>query len=365
MKAGIVESGHRATVFHVTRGKAGMREDTWGGAAVVRLTLDPPAWLRWRLGELWACRELRRIVRRIHRRSPLSAIFTYEGFASYPFGTPANIPLVTALEGTEFLFHQEMNLPRESEFVFDLQRRSMEKSAMLVANSNYTARAVPACYGLRNSNIRTVYHSIDTSFFCPSDSVAQEEGLIVFVNSIERRKGVFELLEAMKIICAEFPEARLQLAGKDVRKGASGEPLSVELWNSLPPLVRDRVTFLGPLDRATGLLPLLRKAHLCCYPSYIETFGYAPVEAMAVGKPVIYSSTGPGPELIENGKSGLLCDPRSPADIASCIRRIFHSPDLARQLGVNARASAVRMFDRREWTKTMLGLLEEVRSREN
>jgi glycosyltransferase involved in cell wall biosynthesis len=364
MAAAIIQAGHRATVVHVTRGKHGssMREDSWCGADVVRLTLTPPKWLRWRLGELWACRELNRTIRRVHKRSPLTALFANDGSAFFPFGVAANIPLVTGLGGTEFLFHQEMNLPRESKFVFDLQRRSMEKSRLLVANSNYTARAMPACYGLRNSNIRTVYHSVDTSLFCPSDSITPEEGLIVFSNSIEQRKGIFELFEAIKTVCAEFPHARLHVAGKDVRKGASGEALSAELWKSLPPSARDRVTFLGPLDRETALLDLLRRAHLCCYPSHIETFGYAPVEAMAVGKPVIYSRTGPGPELIEDGTSGLLCDPRSPANIADCIRKILLSPNLAHKLGSNARISAERMFDRRKWGETMVGLFEEVSS---
>jgi glycosyltransferase involved in cell wall biosynthesis len=364
MAGGVVAAGHQATVIHVTRGNPGIppREETWGGASVLRITLSPPKWLRWRLGEYWVCRQISGIVRRIHRRSPLSVLFGAEGCGFFPFGTPAKIPLVTSLEGTEYLFHQEMNLPRESEFVFDLQRRNMEKSRLLVANSNYTARAMPACYGLKNENIRTVYHSVDLSLFRPSDETKPEEGLIVFANSIEQRKGVFELLEAMKTICAEFPQARLLLAGKDVKKGKSGEPLSVELWKSLPPGVRDRVTFLGALDRVTGLIPLLQRAHLCCYPSHIETFGYAPVEAMAVGKPVIYSRTGPGPELIEDGTSGLLCDPRSPASIADCIRRILLSPDLARKLGANARASTERMFERDGWTRTMLALFEEVSS---
>src|SRR5271166_6189370 len=244
MTCGAIAAGHKVSVIHLDRasGENRMREENWRGAGVIRLALSPPKWLRWRLGELWALREISRMVRRIHRKSRVSGLFITDGSGYFPNGTPANIPLVTALEGTEYLFHQEMNLPRESEFVFDLQRRTMENSKILVANSNYTSRAMPACYGLKNKAVRIVYHSIDTTLFSPSDEVPVEEGLIVFANSIELRKGVFELMEAIKLVCAEFPNARLKLAGKDVKKGASGEPLSVELWKSLPPEICERVT---------------------------------------------------------------------------------------------------------------------------
>ncbi len=361
MTCGAIAAGHKVSVIHIDRasGERGVRMEYLMGAEVYRLSLSAPKWLRWRLGELWALREIRLMVWSIHRQCPISGLFVTDGSGYFPNGTPANIPLVTALEGTEYLFHQEMNLPRESEFVFNLQRRTMENSSILVANSSYTSRAMPACYGLKNKSIRLIYHSIDTALFSPSDAVTVEEGLIVFANSIEQRKGVFELMEAIKLVCAEFPNARLHLAGKDVKKGASGEPLSVELWKGLPAEMRERVTFLGALDRGAALLDLLRRAHVCVYPSYIETFGYAPAEAMSVGKAVIYSKTGPGPELIQDGISGLLCDPRSPAEIAACIGRVLRSPDLARTLGANARLTALRMFDRESWTPRMLELFAE------
>jgi len=107
------------------------------------------------------------------------------------------------------------------------------------------------------------------------------------------------------------------------------------------------------------LLDLLRRAHVCVYPSYIETFGYAPAEAMSVGKPVIYSNTGPGPELIQDGISGLLCDPSSPAEIANRIGHVLRSPALALGLAGNARLTALRMFNRESWTPRMLELFAE------
>lgn len=363
LATGLRDAGHAVTVLLLGKGKTSgvsVSEYQLHDVPVKRISIAPPKWLRWRAGELWVRYQLNRLIRRTHRHSAFSALFANEGDAFFPFGAPSGIPLVTALEGTEYLFHEEMDLPRENEFLFNLQRRSMEKSRILVANSHYTAKAIPACYRLAHRNIRIIYHSVDTELFSPPTPPSKEAGLIVFANSIEPRKGVIELLEAMKLLDEEFPQARLVLAGRDVKTSATGEPLSAFLWNALPPTVRERVAFVGSLERKTALLSLLRKAHVCCYPSHIETFGFAPAEAMSLGKPVIFSRTGPGPELIEDGVSGLLCDPKSPASIAGCIRRILNDDAFASTIGANARRKVLLTFAKTKWIREKVALFEEI-----
>lgn len=358
---GLKESGHDVTVIHALRceDKTYTEEDIQLDIPVTRIFLSPPKWLRWKLGELWVRFYLWRFVAKVHAKSPVTGIFVNEGGAYFPWGAPGGIPVVSSLTGTEYLFHKEMQLPRENEFNFNLQRRAMLKSRLLVANSNYTARAIPECYGLTDYNMQTIYHAVDTELFCPASSGGFEQGLVVFANSIEPRKGVQQLLEAFKMLADEIPEMRLMLAGRDVKKGPSGKPLSRHLWDELPASLQSRVTFLGPL-KWDALIPLLQKAHVCCYPSYIETFGYAPAEAMSAGKAVIYSNTGPGPELIEHGISGMLCDPRSPESIADCLRAILCSPERTACFGANARVKALELFEKKAWAKKMVGVFEEI-----
>jgi glycosyltransferase involved in cell wall biosynthesis len=65
---------------------------------------------------------------------------------------------------------------------------------------------------------------------------------------------------------------------------------------------------------------------------------------MASGKAVVTSQTGPGPELIEDGVSGLLCDPHSPASIADKVIRLLKDASLRRRLGSQARLRVVQQF---------------------
>ncbi|MDW8310964.1 MAG: glycosyltransferase family 4 protein, partial [Verrucomicrobiales bacterium] len=125
------------------------------------------------------------------------------------------------------------------------------------------------------------------------------------------------------------------------------------------PQFRERIEFTGRLDRATGVIGYLRRAQICCLPSHMETFGIAAVEAMAVGKPVIYSRTGPGPEIIEDGVTGLLCNPFDPADIAAKILRLLENPAWARQLGNAARARVLEHFDRQRWAERNVAFYRE------
>jgi glycosyltransferase involved in cell wall biosynthesis len=86
----------------------------------------------------------------------------------------------------------------------------------------------------------------------------------------------------------------------------------------------------------------------------METFGIAPVEAMSVGRPTIYSNTGPGPEVIEDGVSGLLCDPFNPEDIAEKILKVLWTPGLADIMGHNGRERAKFLFNKSTWIEKNL-----------
>jgi glycosyltransferase involved in cell wall biosynthesis len=80
---------------------------------------------------------------------------------------------------------------------------------------------------------------------------------------------------------------------------------------------------------------------------------------MSVGRPVIYSSTGPGPEIVEDGVSGLLCDPFNPDDIADKLIRLLQEDSLAATLGRNARRRVTARFNKGQWIQKNLAVYEK------
>jgi glycosyltransferase involved in cell wall biosynthesis len=65
---------------------------------------------------------------------------------------------------------------------------------------------------------------------------------------------------------------------------------------------------------------------------------------MAMGKAIVASRTGPGPEVVEHRGSGLLCDPHDPSSIAASVRELLGDRALRKRLGAAARERALRDF---------------------
>jgi glycosyltransferase involved in cell wall biosynthesis len=76
----------------------------------------------------------------------------------------------------------------------------------------------------------------------------------------------------------------------------------------------------------------------------MEALPVAWLEALAMGKAVVASQTGPGPEIIDDDFSGLLCDPHDPHSVAEQVIRALNDADLRRRLGEQGRRRAIEQF---------------------
>ena len=84
------------------------------------------------------------------------------------------------------------------------------------------------------------------------------------------------------------------------------------------------------------------------------------LEAFAYGKPVIASDIGSMPELVEHGKTGLLCAPGDPRSIADALDVLADDPQEAERMGRAARARCEADFDPENYYRRMIAMLEEV-----
>ncbi|MEZ5139840.1 MAG: glycosyltransferase [Acidimicrobiales bacterium] len=75
---------------------------------------------------------------------------------------------------------------------------------------------------------------------------------------------------------------------------------------------------------------MLRGASALAYPSRYEGFGLVPLEAMAVGTPVVATRVGAVPEVV--GDAALLVPERDPDALADGLRAVLHDPSIARRL---------------------------------
>jgi len=97
--------------------------------------------------------------------------------------------------------------------------------------------------------------------------------------------------------------------------------------------LENKVFLSGQLANAYKYLPAF---DIFVLPSIKEGFPWALIEAMAAKLPVIATSVGAAPEIIESGKNGFIIPPRDPEAIASAIKTILESAKLASELGIQA-----------------------------
>ncbi len=190
--------------------------------------------------------------------------------------------------------------------------------------------------GLDPAKVRVVPNGVDLAAIDaarPGPEVRRELGLsagVPLLGLVGRLdhwgKGHKELFEAMAALKERYPLHALIIGGgrrkREVRSLAASLGLA------------EVVHFLGHRRDVPDLLNAL---DIFILPSYSEGVSLALLEAMAAARPVIVSRVGGLPEVVEQGKTGLLIPPRDADALAEALARLLDDPDFAKKLGASAR----------------------------
>ncbi len=222
------------------------------------------------------------------------------------------------------------------------ERWSFRIADEICAVSQCVADGTRRLLRLGQGHVEVIPNPVNVEEFFPAPDDAEEEGLLVFTGTVTERKGICQLIEAMPAIVAAVPSAHLEVYGGEAVP-APVPALAKVLSESLSPEIAGRVIWKGRVARDT-LPEALRRASVCVYPSHIEAMPIGWLEGLATGKAVVASKTGPGPEIIDDGITGLLCDPSDPSSIAEKVIRLLKNRDERRRLGAAARKLCVERY---------------------
>lgn len=168
----------------------------------------------------------------------------------------------------------------------------------------------------------------------PRDPVPSGWGWrLLYVGRVVPQKGVLTAVQAL----AELPvEATLRVVGE-------GDPdYAGELRRAADQLgVAHRVRF-DPPQRHDQVIEVYRGSDVVVFPVlWDEPWGLVPLEAMALGRPVVGTGRGGSGEFMRDGDNALLFAPDDPADLATCVRALADDPELLERLRIAGYRTAV------------------------
>lgn len=280
-------------------------------------------------------------IKKIHQKNPLDIIEGSElNFAFFPKEYFAK--KVIRLHGGHNFFAKSMG--KKPAFWRSYQeKKSFEKADALVSVSNYVGSKTKELIGF-NKSFATIYNLVDTNKFFEADQNKIIPQKLVFVGTITEKKGIRQLVQAMPKIIKNYPNTILDIIGRDWFDPQTKASYTDYLKTFITDDIKSHINFIGPLQHEE-IPKKLESAEVCVYPSHLEAQGIVVVEAMSMAKATIFSTEGPGSEMITENKTGLLCNPFTPDSIAGKIIYMFDNPQKAIDMGKNARIDILKRFN--------------------
>jgi glycosyltransferase involved in cell wall biosynthesis len=213
----------------------------------------------------------------------------------------------------------------------------------IITVSQASACKVEQAFRVPRDRMRVIPNGIDIETFQPL-SIPKEPNEVIYVgNSEDRTKGAAYLLRAFHLLRDTTPY-RLTFVDRPLEE-LKLAPRLVQRFG-----LSERVRFTGRVS-TPDLVRLYNRAEMAVCPSLYEGFGLPAGEAMACGLPVVATTGGALPEVVEDGVTGILVPPGDPYGLAAAIRTLMDDPDLRRRMGQAGRERVLEMFS---WRKAAL-----------
>jgi glycosyltransferase involved in cell wall biosynthesis len=213
---------------------------------------------------------------------------------------------------------------------------SLRLATHVLVNSNAVKERVVQSQGIRTERVTVIPNGVDLTRFSPLSPMPRNgPGLRVGVlSNLRPEKGLPDLIRAIGIVRERWPDVQTVIWGEGPMRREL-EALTAAL--GLTPLV----TLPGS---TTVPEVVLRDLDIFVLPSLSEACSNGLMEAMATGLPVVATSVGGNPGLVEDEITGLLAPPGDAPALAKAISRLMEDKALAARLGEQARTHARLAF---------------------
>jgi glycosyltransferase involved in cell wall biosynthesis len=289
----------------------------------------------------------------LHRRQPFDVIHDNQGLGiglllMKSFGVPTvatihhplSIDVRNAVAQATGPIEKARRLVYYPVFMQEFVARRLDK---IITVSEASAAKVEEAFAVTRDQMRIIYNGIDTETFRPL-GITKEPGRILYVgNSEDRNKGAAYLLQAFRML-RDSTDYRLVFVDRP-RSELRQAPRLARRYG-----LSTRLRFTGRV-RTSQLVRHYCRSELSVCPSLYEGFGLPAAEAMACAVPLVATTGGALPEVVEDGVTGILVPPADSIALAEAIGSLMGNADLRRRMG---QAGRERILEKFSWRKAAL-----------
>jgi glycosyltransferase involved in cell wall biosynthesis len=223
------------------------------------------------------------------------------------------------------------------------ERRNVARADLVMVTSRYSAEVARREYGVPPARVAVVPEIIDLeaweACFARAPRRPRARPTVLCVARMYPRKRIADLLRAGAVLRARIPEVQIHIVGQGPE------------WPAVRRLHEDlglsaTVVLLGDVSR-DRLAEEYVNADCFCLPSVQEGFGIVFLEAMAAGLPVVACRAAAVPEVVLEGRTGLLIPPRDPQALAAALEQVLRHPTLGKELGEAGRRAVAGFMPER------------------
>ncbi len=222
--------------------------------------------------------------------------------------------------------------------------KSLRTADRITTVSRFSAESIERATGI--GGVHVIHNFVDTEQFGPQLTQPAEKSKVfklLFVGNLVHRKGA----DLLKPIMSRLGPAFMLHYTTGLRTQGLADAGS----NMVP---------LGQLTDSDALVAAYNDCDALLLPTRFEGFGYAALEAMACGKPVIASNNSSIPEVVTDGITGILCPTNDIDCFVTACRTLAHQSSLCDRYGRAARQRVVEVFSERNIIPEYIALYEQL-----
>ena len=209
---------------------------------------------------------------------------------------------------------------------------------------------IPHGVGLDDFNPDKYSNEIRKNF-----GISNDEIMVLSLQRFRKTKRVEYLINAIPGVIKKNQNVKFVIVGDGPEEGRL-EKL-VKRLN-----IEDKVIFTGFVPHGGKLSAIVASCDIFAFHSTYESFGIVLVEAMASGKPVISTDVGAIPEIVDNGKTGIIIPPRDSKAFADAILKLVGNKNLRIKMGIEGRKKAEEEYDWDRIVERYEGIYESLTS---